>query len=99
VRGLNVDLCGLQIAANGEIRVTDDGSNSKDEIRVTKQVGVRPRVEKTFDLEERTESKETKHSLRMMAVAAPDLAADARILWQETKELNLIFGKIRRTIE
>lgn len=35
----------------------------------------------------------------MMAVAAPDLAADARILWQEAKELDLIFGKIRRVLE
>lgn len=47
----------------------------------------------------RKESKETKHLLRMMAVAAPDLAADARVLWQEAKELNLIFGKIRRTTD
>jgi four helix bundle protein len=44
----------------------------------------------------RKESKETKHWLRMMAVAAPELCEDARILWQEAKELNLIFGKIRR---
>ena len=47
----------------------------------------------------RKESKETKHWLRMMAVAVPILAADARMLWQEAKELNLIFGKIRRTTD
>ena len=44
----------------------------------------------------RKESKETKHWLRMIAVAVPDLCEDARPLWQEAKELNLIFGKIRR---
>ena len=47
----------------------------------------------------RKESKETKHWLRMIAVAAPELRADARTLWQEAKELNLIFGKIRRGAE
>jgi len=33
----------------------------------------------------------------MVAVAAPELRDDARTLWQEAKELNLIFGKIRRS--
>ncbi|HEY2586899.1 MAG TPA: four helix bundle protein [Tepidisphaeraceae bacterium] len=47
----------------------------------------------------RKESKETKHWLRMMAVAVPELAEDARSLWQEAKELNLIFGKIRRSTD
>jgi four helix bundle protein len=45
----------------------------------------------------RKESKETKHWLRMVAVAEPELSADARLLWQEAKELNLIFGKIVRS--
>ena len=44
----------------------------------------------------RKESRETKHWLRMLAAAEPDLRADARTLWQEAKELNLIFGAIRR---
>jgi four helix bundle protein len=44
----------------------------------------------------RKESRETKHWLRMIAAAEPDLKVDARSLWQETKELNLIFGKIAR---
>ena len=44
----------------------------------------------------RTESKETKHWLRMLAAAQPELRDDARVLWQEAKELNLIFGKIFR---
>ncbi|MDB5330645.1 MAG: hypothetical protein JWP03_1796 [Phycisphaerales bacterium] len=47
----------------------------------------------------RKEAKETKHWLRMMAVAAPELCDDARLLWQEAKELNLIFGKIRRSTD
>jgi four helix bundle protein len=47
----------------------------------------------------RKESKETKHWLRMIAVAEPDLSDDARPLWQEAKELNLIFGKIIRSCD
>ena len=45
----------------------------------------------------RKESKETKYWLRMIAVAEPALCEEARVLWQEAKELNLIFGKIRRS--
>jgi len=33
----------------------------------------------------------------MTAIAAPELAAQARVLWQEAKELNLIFNKIIKT--
>jgi four helix bundle protein len=44
----------------------------------------------------RKESRETKHWLRMIAAAEPVLKNDARALWQETKELNLIFGAIAR---
>lgn len=42
------------------------------------------------------ESKETKHWLRMMAAAVPELKEEARKLWTEAKELNLIFGSIFR---
>jgi len=42
------------------------------------------------------EAKETKHWLRMVAAASPQLRDSARKLWQEAKELNLIFGAIRR---
>jgi four helix bundle protein len=42
------------------------------------------------------ESRETKHWLRMIAAAAPELKADGRPLWQEAKELNLIFSAIYR---
>lgn len=42
------------------------------------------------------ESRESKHWLRMMAAAVPESKADARRLWQEAKELNLIFSAIYR---
>jgi four helix bundle protein len=44
----------------------------------------------------RKESKESKHFLRMMAAALPELREEAAVLWQEAKELNLIFGSIWR---
>lgn len=40
------------------------------------------------------ESREVKHFLRMIKVAMPDLKDEAQILWQEAKELNLIFNSI-----
>jgi four helix bundle protein len=42
------------------------------------------------------ESRETKHWLRMVATAVPELKESARPLWQEAKELNLIFSAIFR---
>ncbi len=44
----------------------------------------------------RKESKETMFFLRMVAAAEDELAAEARALWREAKELNLIFGAIWR---
>ena len=44
----------------------------------------------------RREARETKHWLRMMATAAPDLKTEARSLWREAKELHLIFAAIVR---
>lgn len=43
------------------------------------------------------EARESMHFLRMSAVAVPELANDARVLWKEAKELNLIFNKIFRS--
>ena len=40
------------------------------------------------------ESKETKHWLRMIVKAMPDLGSEARALWREANELNLIFTAI-----
>jgi four helix bundle protein len=45
----------------------------------------------------RKESKEVRHWLRMITAAVPDVRDDARRLWQEAKELNLIFGAILRS--
>src|SRR5258705_13762014 len=42
------------------------------------------------------ESKETKHWLRMVAAAEPSMKEAARPLWQEAKELHLIFCAIHR---
>ena len=42
------------------------------------------------------EARETKFFLRMLARAVPDLKAEAKTLWQEAKELHLIFAKIYR---
>ena len=42
------------------------------------------------------ESKETMHWLRMLVTASPSLKDDLGVLWQEAKELSLIFGSINR---
>jgi four helix bundle protein len=44
----------------------------------------------------RKESRETMFFLRMVATAEASLASEARSLWREAKELNLIFGAIWR---
>jgi len=44
----------------------------------------------------RKEARETKHFLRMIVRAAPELKPQARTLWLEAKELHLIFSKIWR---
>src|SRR3954470_7521485 len=45
----------------------------------------------------RKESRETKYWFRMIARAAPTSKPQGRPLWQEAKELHLIFSKIRRS--
>jgi len=40
------------------------------------------------------ESKESKHWFRMIAGAVPDFKDEARKLWKEANELNLIFTAI-----
>jgi four helix bundle protein len=47
----------------------------------------------------RKESKETRHWLRMIAAADERMKDEARTLYKEAKELNLIFGKIRRSCD
>ena len=43
------------------------------------------------------EAKETKYWLRMIAAAGPQTKQQARSLWQEAKELHLIFAQIFRS--
>ena len=38
------------------------------------------------------ESRESKHFVRMIVMALPELKEEAKPLWQEAKELNLIFN-------
>lgn len=45
------------------------------------------------------ECRETKHFIRMLVVAFPQIKEEAKILWQEAKELNLIFNKIFHSIK
>ena len=45
----------------------------------------------------RKEARETKHWLRMIATATPENRDAARVLWQEAKELHLIFAAICRS--
>jgi len=42
------------------------------------------------------ESREVKYWLRMVVTAAPKLKKEARELWKEAQELNLIFGSMTR---
>lgn len=42
------------------------------------------------------EAKETKHWIRMIVAAEPGIRDEAEKLWQEAKELHLIFGSIKR---
>ncbi len=44
------------------------------------------------------ESRESKHFLRMIAIAVPELKEEAKFLWQEAKELNLIFNSIYKKV-
>ncbi len=43
------------------------------------------------------EARETKFFIRMIVRAVPELREDAKALWQEAKELHLIFAKIYRS--
>jgi four helix bundle protein len=45
----------------------------------------------------RKEARETKHFLRMVVRAVPGLKPEARQLWEEARELHLIFSKIWRS--
>src|SRR5688500_2013443 len=42
------------------------------------------------------EARESKHQIRMIVAAEPQLRDEARLLWQKAKELTLIFAAILR---
>jgi len=45
------------------------------------------------------ECRESKHFIRMIVVIASQLKEEAKPLWQEAKELHLIFNKIYRSVK
>lgn len=74
--------CGTSIGAN--YCEADDAESRKD---FKHKVGICKK-----------ESREAKHFLRMISVAVPEMAERARKLWQEAKELNLIFNSIHKKL-
>src|SRR4030042_6256896 len=44
------------------------------------------------------ESRESKHFLRMFEVAVPEFKDEILVLWQEAKEINLIFNSIYKKV-
>ncbi len=45
------------------------------------------------------ECRESKHFIRMIVIANPTCKEHAKLLWQEAKELNLIFNKIYQKVK
>lgn len=45
------------------------------------------------------EARESKHFLRMMATACPNQKDKLKVLWNEAKELNLIFNSIYKKVK
>lgn len=45
------------------------------------------------------ETRESKHFIKMIVVVVPDLKDEAKPVWQEAKELNLIFNTIYRKVK
>jgi len=75
--------CGTSVGAN---YCEADDAESKDDFR--HKIGI---VKK--------ECRESKHFLRMIVIAVPNSNAIAQTLWQEAKELNLIFNKIYQKVK
>lgn len=44
------------------------------------------------------EARESKHFLRMLVVAVPSMRDEAKVLWKEAQELNLILNAIFRKV-
>lgn len=45
------------------------------------------------------ECRESKHFIRMVVTAVPELKQEAKLLWQEAKELHLIFNSIYKKVK
>lgn len=75
--------CGTSVGAN--YCEADDAESPKDFVH---KIGLCKK-----------EAREAKHFFRMSAVAVPELADRARMLWVEAKELHLIFNKIYRKVK
>ncbi|MDA1337269.1 MAG: four helix bundle protein [bacterium] len=75
--------CGTSVGAN---YCEADDAESKDDFR--HKIGICKK-----------ESRESKHFLRMAAVAVFEMADKARKLWIEAKELNLIFNSIYKKVK
>lgn len=75
--------CGTSVGAN--YCEADDAESGKD---FKHKIGICKK-----------ETRETKHFIRMVVAAIPELRQEAKILWGEAKELNLIFNSIYRKIK
>jgi len=75
--------CGTSIGAN--YCEADDSESPKDFVH---KIGICKK-----------ESRETKHFLRMIASAMPELKLEIRLLWLEAQELNLIFNTIYKKVK
>jgi len=75
--------CGTSIGAN---YCEADDAESKSDFR--HKIGICKK-----------ESRESKHFLRMIAIAEPSFKIIARTLWVEAKELNLILNTIYRKVK
>jgi hypothetical protein len=80
-----------RILINGKARMTNDEGMTKSEAQ--KQSSADDSVWKKDFLKSigtcRKEARETKHFLRMVARAVPELKLQARELWMEARELHL----------
>ena len=75
--------CGTSVGAN---YCEADDAESKADFRHKIGIG-------------KKESREAKHFLRMSVVAEPLIKEEARVLWIEARELNLIFNTIYKKVK
>ncbi len=75
--------CGTSVGAN--YSEADDAESGKD---FKHKIGICKK-----------ESRESKHFLRMLAIAVPEYKNDLAKMWLEAKELNLIFNSIYNKVK